>query len=303
MQREVLKTYNLSKESKNGPSVSGVNITVRKGDIYALLGLSDSGITTIVRMLTGLVRPTSGSIELFGREVGFAEYRHLGRIGSALTAPGLYTNLTVAENMEIHRRLMNMPDRSCTDHALDRLGMKEYKHRLVKELSFSIKQKVSLARALMHNPELLILEDPTIGLDPAGIRDIRQLLLDLSLYQGVTVILSTNLLGEAEQIATRIGIVSRGSLADEIDPSDFSKANRNYVELKVNDIKKASFILEQKLGLLDYKIVQDDLIRLYSGTDDPAGINRTLIKEGLDVIEIKCITHTLEDHFLSLTGG
>lgn len=196
-----------------------------------------------------------------------------------------------------------MPDRSGMDRALERLRIKECKKHLVKDLSSAMRQKVSLARALMHDPELLILEDPTSGLDPAGICDIRQLLLDLSQYQRVTVILSTNLLSEVEQIATRIGVVSKGCLVDEIDPSGFSKANRSYTEFRVDNIKKASFVLEQKMGLLDYKIFQDDRIRLYSGAEDPARINRMLVQEGIDVLEFRCVKRTLEDHFLALTGG
>jgi len=303
MLQEVLKTYTLSRESKNGLSISKINITVRKGDIYALLGRSDSGTATIVRMLAGLLRPTSGSIELFGNEAGFAEYRHLHRVGAALAEPGLYTNLTVEETLDMHSRLMNVPDRSGMDRTLERLGIKECKRHLVRDLSPATRQKVSLARALMHNPELLILEDPTSGLDPAGICDIRQLIMDLAQYQQVTVILSSNLLSEVEQIATRIGVVSKGCLVDEIDPSEFSKSNRSYVEFKVNDIKKASFILEQKMSLLDYKVFQNDWIRLYSGVENAAGINRTLVQEGIDVMEFRCIKRTLEDHFLALTGG
>ena len=300
---EVLKAYNLSKDFKNCHSINKINISVKRGEIYTLLGRSDSGVNTIIRMFTGLVRPTSGSIELFGREVNTSEYRYLRRVGSTLTEPGLYPNLTVFENMELHRRLMSIPDSSYVEQALKRLGLYEYKHHIVKNLSFATKQKISLARALVHNPDLLILEDPLSGLDPAGIRDIRKLLLDLSLYQRVTVILSTNILSEADQIASRIGIVHKGSLVDEIDPLDFCKANRNYIELKVNDTRKASLVFEEKMGIHDYRIVQNNLIQIYNSKENTADINRTLMQEGISVIEIRIETNTLEDHFLSLTGG
>jgi bacitracin transport system ATP-binding protein len=260
-------------------------------------------MSIIIRMLIGLVKPTSGSIELFGKEVGYTEHEHLYRIGSTAGLQGLYPNLTVLENLDMHRRLMKMPSSSCIELALERLGICGYKNHLAKYLSSGTKQKVLIARALVHNPELLILDDPTYGLDPAEIRDVRQLLQNLSLYYNITVVFSSHILSEVEQIATKIGVVSNGSLVKEIDPADFSKLNRNYIEIRVSDSKMASFHLEQNLGFYDYRIVQNDLIKVYCGNNRSADINRVLIKEGIDVYEIKCIKNTLEEQFLSLTGG
>lgn len=235
--------------------------------------------------------------------MGYAEHKHLHRIGSTAGLPGLYPNLTVAENLDIHRRLMKMPSGSCIDHALERLGICCCKNHLVKYLSSNMKQKVSIARALVHNPELLILDDPTCGLDPAEIRDVRQLLLNLSLYQNITVVFSSHILSEVEQIATKIGVVSDGRLVEEINPADFGKLDRNYIEIRVNDSKRASFLLEQKLELYEYRIVQSDRVRVYCGDEQSANINRVLIQEGMNVLEIKCIKNTLEDYFLGITGG
>jgi bacitracin transport system ATP-binding protein len=298
-----LKTYNLSKALKDRESIENISIKVAKGDIYALLGRNGAGTSIIVRMLIGLVKPSSGSIELFGREVGYTEHKHLCRIGSTAGMPGLYPNLTVFENLDMHRKLMKIPSGSSTEHALDKLKIRGYKNHLVKYLSSGMRQKVSIARALVHNPELLILDDPTYALDPAEIRDVRQLLLNLSLYQNTAVVFSSHMLSEVEQIASKIGVVSNGKLVEEIDPADFGKLNRNYIEIRVNDSKKASFLLEQKLELFEYEIVQRDLVRVYCGNEHSANINRVLIEEGIDVFEIKCIRHTLEERFLSLTGG
>lgn len=299
----VLRTRRLTKKYRGRAVVRDVHMTVRPGEIYGFLGPNGAGKTTTLRMILGLIRPSSGEVELFGEKLTPGNYRLLERIGSIIEFPGFYPNLTAAENLEIHRRLMGMGNRDCIDEALDVVGLSGARNRKVKTFSLGMKQRLGIARALMHHPELLILDEPTNGLDPAGIKEVRQLLLDLAQNRRITVLISSHILSEVQQMATKIGIIHQGRLLEEIDYDTLQKKNRHYIEVKVSDDKKAAFLLEQKLGITDYLICEPGVIRIYERLSDSGRINRTLVENQVDVREIFLMRDTLEDYFLRLTGG
>jgi len=299
----ILRTYNLTKQYKQQKAVNDLNINVGRGEIYGFLGQNGAGKTTTIRMIMGLVKPTSGVVELFGSPIKQGEYNHFERIGSIIETPGFYPNLTAVENLDIHRRLMGVTNKSYLDEVLELTGMTNERNKLVKKYSLGMKQRLGMARALLHHPELLILDEPTNGLDPIGIKEIRKLLLDLAEKRKITIFMSSHILSEVQQLATRIGIIHKGRLVEEIDYELLKKKNRHYIEIRVNDDKKSAMLLEQELGVTDYKIVEQGVIRVYEALNESAHINRTFSENGVDISSISIMNDSLEDYFIKLTGG
>jgi bacitracin transport system ATP-binding protein len=299
----ILRTFNLSKQYHHQKAVDNVSICMRMGDIYGFLGQNGAGKTTTIRMIMGLVKPTSGIVELFGKKVMPGDINHFERIGSIIETPGFYPNLTAWENLEICRKLMHIPGKDCIEKALDTVGLTGIEKKLVKNFSLGMKQRLGVARALLHHPELLILDEPTNGLDPIGIKEMRRLILDLAEKRNISVLISSHILSEVQQLATRIGIIYKGKLLEEIDYVALQKKNRQYIELKVNDEKSAAFILEQKLNFSDYIIIEPGVIRIFENLNERACVNRVLVENGIDVRDITLMNDTLEDYFIQLTGG
>ncbi len=299
----VLQTFALTKAYKSHKAVDSVSLTVRKGDIYGFLGQNGAGKTTTIRMILGLIKPTSGEVELFGKKVTAKETDHLERIGAIIEFPGFYPNLSVRENLEIHRYLMGMPDQKVIDDSLELVGLQEVKTRRLNKLSLGMKQRLGIARALLHKPELLILDEPTNGLDPGGIKEIRRLLLDLAGTRNMTIVVSSHILSEVQLIANRIGIIHQGRLVKEVGLEEIDTFNQHYLELKVKNDRKAAYVLEQKCKLKRYRIVDQGVIRIYEQLDDSALLNKMLVQEGVEVSEIFLQKDSLEDYFLRLTGG
>jgi bacitracin transport system ATP-binding protein len=299
----IIRTTDLSKSYKNKIAVNGVNLNVKKGDIYGFLGQNGAGKTTTIRMIMGLIKPTKGEISLFGEKILPGQYSHYGRIGSIIETAGFYPNLTAAENLEIHRRLMGVTNKNYLEEALELTGMTDVRNKKVKGFSLGMKQRLGISRALLHRPELLILDEPTNGLDPVGIKEIRKLILDLSMKRKITVLVSSHILSEIQQIATRIGIIHAGTLIEEIEYEALKKKSRSYIELRVNDDKRAAFLLENSLRINDYKIIDKGTIRIYEKLNESALFNRVLSENGLEISGISVMNDTLEDYFLQLTGG
>lgn len=300
---EILTTYNLTKEFKNFSAVKNLNLNVKKGDIYGFLGQNGAGKTTTIRMVMGLVKPTSGEIELFSKKTSNKNRRLLERVGSMIEYPGFYPNLTAGENLEIHRRMMEIQDRKSIDTALKLVDIMEVKNKKVKEFSLGMKQRLGIARALLHHPEFLILDEPTNGLDPIGIKEIRELIIDLCKKHGITFLISSHILSEIQQMANKIGIIHKGELLEEISYNELQKRNRHYINIRVQDDKKASFVMEEKLGIKDYVIWEKNNLRVYERLTETADINKVLISNDLCVNEICLKVDSLEDYFVKLTGG
>jgi bacitracin transport system ATP-binding protein len=299
----ILRTENLIKTYKSKRVVDGVSIHIRQGDIYGFLGQNGAGKTTTLRMVMGLLTPTDGEIYLLGERVVAGRYRHYDRIGSVIETAGFYPNLTAIENLEIHRRLMQVTNKSYLEEALEAVGLSEVGNKIVNGFSLGMKQRLGIARSLLHKPEFLILDEPTNGLDPVGIKEIRKLIISLSMERKITVLVSSHILSEVQQIATRIGIINEGKLLEEINLEDLKKKNRNYVELKVNDDQTAASTLENALNIHDYSITEQGIIRVYDRIDEAANINQVLNKQGILVHGVTVKTDTLEDYFINLTGG
>ncbi|ENK0555558.1 ABC transporter ATP-binding protein [Clostridium botulinum] len=299
----ILQTYNLTRKYGTTAVVDNINMNIKKGEIYGFLGRNGAGKTTTLRMIMGLISPTKGEYELFGKKMGDREV--FGRIGAIIETPDFYPNLTARENLDIHRRLMGIPNKEYVDEALEIVGLTNYdiKKKKVKKYSLGMKQRLGVARALLHKPELLILDEPTNGLDPVGIKEMRETLLDLNKKKEITILVSSHILGEIQHLATKIGIIDNGKLLEEIDYKSFEKKNRHYINLRVNNDKKAVTILEKSMNIRDYEVTEPNRIRIYEMLDKSNDVAKKMISEGVDVYEVNVMNDTLEDYFVRLTGG
>lgn len=299
----VLRTHQLCKQYQGKAVVKNVNMNIEVGDIYGFLGQNGAGKTTTMRMIMSLIKPTSGSVELFGSNASDDISKSFERIGSIIEYPGFYPNLTGTENLEIHRRFMGMGNKESIEEVLSTVVLSHAKNQRVKNYSLGMKQRLGLARALLHHPELLILDEPTNGLDPAGMKEIRQLFLNLSKQRGITFLISSHLLTEIEQMATKIGIIHQGSLIEELDSESLQNKTRTCLEIHVSDERRAAFVLEQELGTKDYRILGNGILRLYKYLDQPEKVNSCLLSNGVGIKTISVSGDNLEDYFLKLTGG
>lgn len=298
----ILRTHNLTKEFKKFSAVSNLNMNIKQGEIYGFLGENGAGKTTTIRMIMGLMKATSGEIELFSERASRKNRDFYKRVGSIIEYPGFYPNLTAKENLEIHRRMMGVQDKDSIINSLKITGIQDVQDKKVKEFSLGMKQRLGIARAILHHPEFLILDEPVNGLDPSGIKEIRELILDLCHNQGITFLISSHILSEIQQMVTKVGIIHKGKLLEEIDYDELQKRNRHYINIKVSDDKKASFILEQKLNIKDYVIWEKNNLRVYENLEQASDINKILVSNDLRIDELCVKADSLEDYFLRLTG-
>ena len=225
----VVRTFAAAKWYGSVRAVDGVDLTLRRGEIYGFLGRNGAGKTTTIRMVLGLIRPTSGRVEVWGNDVTSSRRGWLRRVGFMVESASAYPNLTVRENLDLQRRLTGAPG-TAVDAVLERLGLSAYADRRAGRLSLGNKQRLSLARAMVHSPDLLVLDEPANGLDPAGIVEVRDLLRSLSREQGVTVFMSSHILSEVAHLADRIGIVHDGRLIEEADREVLAARARDYLK-------------------------------------------------------------------------
>lgn len=211
----IIQTEGLTKQYGSHHAVDGISLHVEQGEIYGFLGLNGAGKTTTIRMLLGMIRPDSGASYLFGQRVDAGSHKLWANVGYMVETPYSYPELTVRENLEIIRRLRGIPERDAIDSVMDKLQLTAYRDRKAGKLSLGNGQRLGLAKAMLHNPKVLILDEPTNGLDPAGIVEVRQLLNELALTHGVTIFISSHILGEVARLATRIGIVHHGKLLQQ----------------------------------------------------------------------------------------
>lgn len=303
MDKYAIKTENLTKEYHGRIAVDRINLQVPKGKIYALLGRNGAGKTTAMKMLLNLVRPSGGSIYLFGENCSGFSKKNCCRIGSVIEAPAFYENLTARENLEILARLRGRHRKDTIERALTAVHLDKEDKKLFREYSLGMKQRLGLAAAVMHEPELLILDEPMNGLDPVGIHETRAYLLQLCREKGTTIFLSGHVLSEIEQLADVIGVINKGKLLEETNLKELYMRKRRYVEFEVSDVSRAALALERRFCISDYAIMGNGIVRLYEKIDRRADINCGLVEEGIAVSKISVDAGKLEDYFTGLVGG
>jgi len=299
----IIKTTGLSKRAKDKALASDINLDVYKGEIYGLLGKNGAGKTTIMKMLTGMTIPTSGEIALFGKSFNEQSKTLLRRVGSLIEYPTFYEHLTAMDNLRLHCEYLGYYDEQGMKQALDLVQLSGIEKKKVKEFSLGMKQRLGLARAIVAKPELIILDEPTNGLDPIGIKDIRDLILVLNKQYGITFVLSSHILGEMEQVVNRIGVIENGRLIQQVALEDIRKQHTDYIELLTSDPKKTVYLLESELGIVNMKLIQGDRIRIYDLKHTQQQISRMLISHNIELEEIQKRNSSLEDYFYKLIHG
>lgn len=300
---EIIKTKNLTKIYGNQKSVDNLSITVNKGEIYGFLGRNGAGKTTTIRMLLGLIKPTYGEIEIFGENLFANQKEILRRIGSIVEIPGFYENLTARENLLINAKILGIYKKNAIEEVLEIVGLQNETKKLVAKYSLGMKQRLGIARALLHYPELLILDEPTNGLDPIGIKEMRKLIKSLAEERQITILISSHILSEIEQLADKMGIIHEGKLLEEISFEQLRKRNRQYMEFQVSNDNKASIILEEHLQIYDYEVHEDGHIRIFSHLGQQGMINKWFVQNEIEVLKISESEDKLEDYFTKLVGG
>lgn len=299
----IVKTNQLTKVYEGKEAVSSVNMHVKKGEIYGFLGPNGAGKTTVMKMLTNLTKPTSGDIEIFGEKLTDQSYEVLKRLGTIIEYPIFYENLTAKETLELHCEYMGYYDKKEITHVLDLVKLTNTEKKHVKDFSLGMKQRLGIARAIITKPELLILDEPINGLDPVGIKELRELFKMLCKEYGITIIISSHILGEIEQMADTIGVIKNGRLINEVSMDAVNHSQADYIEVIVNDGKKAAFIIEKELHITNFKLMDDNSIRIYESTASQKVLTKTLIEHDIEIEGISKKTSSLEDYFLKLING
>ncbi|MBA4495403.1 ABC transporter ATP-binding protein [Paenactinomyces guangxiensis] len=295
-----VQTVNLTKRFKNKTVVRGINLEVPKGEIYGFLGPNGAGKTTTIKMLLGLTRPTEGEAYILGKNIQTSRNQVLGKVGSLVESPSYYGHLTGYENLKIITQVLGLNEKRI-DEVLRLVRLEKDAHRLARNYSLGMKQRLGIAAALIGNPELLILDEPTNGLDPAGIQEIRELIKSLPQMTGVTILLSSHLLNEIEQVASIVGIIHGGTCIYQNRLHHLkNQAAKKRIEMEVISVKEAAHSLKQ----LGWNVYQDQnhLCLDNPAKEEIALLIQSLVQHNFSIYDLRHREQSLEDIFLHLTG-
>ncbi len=297
-----IETNRLSKFYGDVRAADSVNLRVKPGEIYGFLGLNGAGKTTTIRALLGMIRPSEGNVKVLGQALGRGGRGPWGRVGHLVESPAAYPELTVRENLDVARRLQGIQNPKVVEDAMNNLSIASYADRKAGTLSSGNFQRLGLARALLHSPELLILDEPANGLDPAGVVEIRELLKSLAGKRGVTVFMSSHILTEVDRLATRIGIIHNGQLIEELDTDKLEKLRSKHLEVQARNLESASISL-QSAGYKPLLEGETILLEEAHAIDHPDDIAQILVNAGAPPTHLAVNQQDLEEHFMQLTGG
>lgn len=303
MNEYILQTNRLTKKYHNDFALKDVNINIKKGEIYGLIGQNGAGKSTLLRLITGLAFPTGGTITIFNHNHSEKVRDAQKRIGAIIEHPALFPNMTAYENLEVHRLQKGIPGKACIKNTLELVGLENTGKKKVKNFSLGMKQRLGLAIALLSDPELLILDEPTNGLDPMGIVEMRELIRKLNREKGLTVLISSHILTELYKTATCFGIIHKGELLEELTTKELDEKCRQHLRIKVDQPQLAVTILEEKLQTNDFEVMPDGTIKLYSYLDDVRTVSRTLTARGLILEHLSQNGDSLESYFTKRIGG
>lgn len=303
MNTYLIETKDLTKRYGEQVSVNRLNLHLQAGRIYGLLGRNGAGKTTTMKMLLGLTKPTAGEISLFGMPLQGNEKKILPRIGSLIESPGFYPNLTGTENLKIFATLRGIPNAHAIQDALELVGLPYRDKKLFSQYSLGMKQRLAIALAVMHDPELLILDEPINGLDPIGIAEIRSFLRSLCDERGKTILLSSHILSEIALLADDVGIIDHGVLLEEESLAELEAKNGRYIHLSVSDAAQAARLLETALHTTAFRVEDERSLRILDLQLPIPDIARTMLENHLDLYDLHLCEDTLEDYFKRVTGG
>ena len=298
----IIETQNLTKSYADFTAVSNVNLHIPKGAVYGFLGPNGAGKSTTMKMFLGLTKPTSGSFTIDGKKYPEARVEILKEVGSFIEAPAFYGNLSGEENLEIIRKILGLP-KSSVSEALEIVGLTQFRKRLAKKYSLGMKQRLGLASALIGQPPILILDEPTNGLDPIGIAEVRSFIRELCDARGKTILISSHILSEISLLADDIGIIDHGALLEEESLAELEQKSSKHIRFTLSDTAQAARILERNFHENHFSIQDDHNLRLHN-LDLPVGkIVTAFVENGLEVSEAHTCEESLEDYFKRVTGG
>ncbi len=299
MTETIIQTKELSKTFKGTKAVTGVDLELNRGEIYGFLGPNGAGKTTTIRMLLGLMKPTSGTIQIFNQDLMKNHRSILQNVGSLVESPSYYGHLTGYENLEVTRKIIDAPKKRI-DEVLEIVRLTPNASKKVKSYSLGMKQRLGIANALLGNPKLLILDEPTNGLDPSGILEIRQLIQSLPKRYGITVLVSSHLLSEIDQMATKVGIISKGELIFQDSIAILRKKAKPTIHLRVSDEENAWKLLLAYGNKVDWH--RESGIKLHTESDrEVASVIESLVKNQYSIYRVQEEKLSLEEIFLSMT--
>lgn len=297
----VVETQNLSKSYKGKAVVDNVNIHVKRGDIYGFVGPNGAGKSTIMKMLLNLTPPDAGEIYLFGEKMNGKNYEFLKRIGSIIENPCFYESISARQNLELHCDYMGFHNRERIDEVLELTALKNAEGKKVAHYSMGMKQRLAIARAILTKPEFLILDEPINALDPDGIREMRTLFQELNREQGTTILISSHILSEVEQIADTIGIIRKGQILKEVSLNDILDYRTEFIEVVVDDTKKAAALIEQTWNTQSFAVISDHVLRLFQPELSGRELSALLVRNGVGLESLGRKQNTLEDYFFAMT--
>ncbi len=300
---DVLRTRQLCKQYNGQTVLDQVNLDVRRGSIYGFIGQNGAGKSTLMRIAAGHAKQTAGTIELFGETDHARINRARARIGMTIERPALYPGMTAEENLEVQRLQKGVRDKTAIGKMLELVGLQGVGKKPAGEYSLGMKQRLDLACALLGEPELLILDEPTNGLDPVNVVEVRTLLKRLNRHNGVTILISSHVLSELHQLATDYGIIHRGRLLEQLTAQELSERCRQYLLIKVDDPMRGAEIIGGTLGTSAFDLLPDGSIRLFACLDEPGEVSSMLVNAGLTIEQFTPMGEQLESYYVRRIGG
>lgn len=297
---EVLRIENLFKNYGEISVLRNINMHISEGEIYGLIGKNGAGKTTLMKMILGLTDITSGSIELWGNSTENMNKSFYSRLGVSLDFQGFYPELSAYENLKVFANIRGVTRVDAIEYSLEKVGLLKEKDKKFKKFSLGMKKRLGLANAIMHEPEFLILDEPTNGLDPIGISEFREYLINISKKQDITIMISSHLLSEIDIMADRIGVLDAGALLVEKTMDEVRRSNRTHIRLAVTNVELTCGILEKFFGIKNYEVMDKKYICIYDLDLDREEFSKKLASHGVGIMEIVEEKESLEDYFKKL---
>jgi ABC-2 type transport system ATP-binding protein len=303
MEESILQAEGLTKNYRGTLALDHINLTLCRGEIYGFIGENGAGKTTTIRLITGLSFPTEGRLSLFGKSGEKELQKQRARIGCMVENPALYKNMTAEQNLEAQRLQRGIPGKECIAETLKLVGLTDTGKKTVRHFSLGMRQRLGIAMALLNDPEFLILDEPINGLDPSGIVEIRELMKRLNRERGITILVSSHILSELYQTASRYILLHKGRVLEELTQQELDEKCRRHIAIKTNDAAKTATVLEKGLQTSNFQVMPDGTVWLYDHLDDLENVARVLSGAGLLVTGLSLAGDSLEDYFLNKIGG
>lgn len=297
----IIQTHQLTKQYGQALALDHVDLSVPKGSIYGLVGNNGAGKTTFLKIILGQVYPSSGSFSLWDAQDKDAWQKNRRRCGAIIEAPGFYPDMTAAQNLEYYRMQRGIPGREKVWEKLEQVGLADAAKKKFRQMSLGMKQRLGLALALLGEPELLLLDEPINGLDPAGIIEIRSLLQKLNREKNITILISSHILSELENMATDYGFLSRGKVIQQISAKRLHELCGTYLEIRVTEPERYTALLEKELHLTGYKVLPDGTIRILGQPEEVTSYSRLAVEQGIGLLALERRELHLEDYYMHLT--